>query len=126
MNDFVCRALLAVSYAYPFDNYENWAICNAYLPHVYAVLKVEGTGSRDEKIGKAALLHRVAWFFHCRGQWKDAERFQQEAFELRRDVLGVEHRSTLSSMANLASIYRNQGRWEEAEKLDVQVTETHK
>ncbi|KZL83841.1 kinesin light chain 3 [Colletotrichum incanum] len=29
-------------------------------------------------------------------------------------------------MANLASTYRNQGRWEEAEKLDVQVMETRK
>jgi hypothetical protein len=27
-------------------------------------------------------------------------------------------------MANLASTYRNQGRWEEAEELDVQVMET--
>jgi hypothetical protein len=29
-------------------------------------------------------------------------------------------------MANLASTYRNQGRWEEAEKLEVQVMETSK
>jgi len=29
-------------------------------------------------------------------------------------------------MANLASTYRNQGRWEEAEKLDIQVMETRK
>jgi hypothetical protein len=34
--------------------------------------------------------------------------------------------STLISMANLASTYRNQGRWEEAEKLLVQVMETRK
>ncbi|RJE18902.1 Phosphorylase superfamily [Aspergillus sclerotialis] len=29
-------------------------------------------------------------------------------------------------MANLASTYRNQGRWKEAEELDVQVMETRK
>ncbi|KEY71651.1 hypothetical protein S7711_10241, partial [Stachybotrys chartarum IBT 7711] len=29
-------------------------------------------------------------------------------------------------MANLASTYRNQGQWEETEKLDVQVMETRK
>ena len=29
-------------------------------------------------------------------------------------------------MANLASMYRNQGRWKEAEKLEVQVMETRK
>ena len=31
-----------------------------------------------------------------------------------------------TSMANLASTYRNQGRWEEAEQLFVQVMETRK
>ena len=41
-------------------------------------------------------------------------------------VLGAEHPSTLASMANLASTYRNQGRWKEAEELDVQVMETRK
>jgi hypothetical protein len=38
--------------------------------------------------------------------------------------LGAEHPDTLTSMANLASTYRNQGRWKEAEELEVQVMET--
>ena len=41
-------------------------------------------------------------------------------------VLGEEHPSTLTSMANLASTYWNQGRWKEAEELFVQVMETRK
>jgi hypothetical protein len=41
-------------------------------------------------------------------------------------VLGQEHPSTLSSMANLASTYRNEGRWKEAEELEVQVMEATK
>ena len=41
-------------------------------------------------------------------------------------VLGAEHPDTLTSIANLASTYRNQGRWKEAEDLDVQVMETRK
>ena len=39
---------------------------------------------------------------------------------------GQEHPSTLISMNNLASTYRNQGRWKEAEELDVQIMETRK
>src|SRR5204863_55681 len=35
-----------------------------------------------------------------------------------------EHPDTLTSIANLASTYWNQGRWEEAEELEVQVMET--
>jgi len=38
-------------------------------------------------------------------------------------VLGQEHPDTLSSMGNLASTYRSQGRWKEAESLGVQVME---
>ena len=41
-------------------------------------------------------------------------------------MLGDEHPSTLTSMANLASTYRNQGRWTEAEKINVQVVETRR
>jgi hypothetical protein len=45
---------------------------------------------------------------------------------LSKRVLGAEHPDTLSSMANLASTYRNQDRWKEAEELFVQVMETRK
>ena len=46
--------------------------------------------------------------------------------ETRKAKLGADHPDTLTSMANLASTLWNQGRWEEAEKLDVQVMETRK
>ncbi|KAK4117998.1 purine and uridine phosphorylase [Parathielavia appendiculata] len=126
MRHFSGQALLAVSHCYPFGRYEDWAICSAYLAHAYAVLGGEGTGSRDEKAGRATLLHSVAGFYMYRGQWKDVERFQAEAVELREEVLGADHPHTLISMGNLASTYRNQGRWDEAEKLEVRVIETFK
>ena len=46
--------------------------------------------------------------------------------EMSRRVLGEEHPDTLSSIHNLASTYLSQGRWEEAEKLGVQVMEMSK
>ena len=46
--------------------------------------------------------------------------------ETRKRVLGAEHPDTLTSMANLALTYGNQGRWKEAEELEVQVMETCK
>jgi len=46
--------------------------------------------------------------------------------ETSKTKLGVDHPDTLTSMANLASTYRNQGRWDDAEKLEVQVIETSK
>ncbi|KAI8649734.1 NB-ARC domain-containing protein [Fusarium keratoplasticum] len=43
--------------------------------------------------------------------------------ETSRTKLGADHPNTLTSMANLAWTYWKQGRWEEAEKLQVQVLE---
>jgi tetratricopeptide (TPR) repeat protein len=123
---FTEQAILAVSQAYPFGDHENRTTCSAYLPHVHAVLRYEGTGSEDERLARASLLHCAAGFFSYQGQWKDAEKFQLQARELRREVLGLEHPDTLTSMASLASTYRNQGRWKEAESLFVQVIETRK
>ena len=123
MRQFAGQALLTVSEIYPYGNFENRAICGEYLPHVYAVLKYEGTGSRAENVAKASLLHYAAAFFLYQGQWKDAEKLQTQAVELRRVVLGEEHPLTLTSMGNLASTFSNQGRWKEAELLFVQVVE---
>ena len=46
--------------------------------------------------------------------------------ETRKRVLGEEHPDTLTSIGNLALTYRNQGRWKEAEQLEVQVLEMTK
>ena len=46
--------------------------------------------------------------------------------EIEKRILGEEHPSTLTSMANLATTYADQGRWQEAEELDVRVIEIRK
>ena len=46
--------------------------------------------------------------------------------ETRKTVLGPEHPSMLTSLANLTLTYQDQGRWTEAEKLKIQVMETRK
>src|SRR5436190_12412835 len=49
-----------------------------------------------------------------------------DVIEVRMKKDGDDHRSTLTSMAKVESGFRNQGRWEEAEKLFVEVMETSK
>ena len=44
-----------------------------------------------------------------------------DAMEPSKRLLGAEHPDTLTSKANLAATYRRQGRWNEAEKLEVDV-----
>ena len=53
-----------------------------------------------------------------------AEQLGAKIMETRRTVLGPNHPDTLTSMANLASTYMNQGRWKEAEELQVKVMGT--
>ncbi|KAF2205730.1 hypothetical protein GQ43DRAFT_467879 [Delitschia confertaspora ATCC 74209] len=63
----------------------------------------------------------AAYFYE--GRWKDAEELDMRVMGIRKRVLGEEHPDTLTSMGNLASTYRNQGRWKE---LDMEVMETKK
>ena len=59
----------------------------------------------------------------ARGNYIEAERmFDQSRQQLKR-AFGSDDTDTLSSMNNLASTYWNQGRWAEAEKMEVEVLE---
>ncbi|KAL2146826.1 hypothetical protein VTI28DRAFT_2307 [Corynascus sepedonium] len=126
MQSFATQALLVVSQAYPYGNYENWAICNAYLPHATAVLSLGDSGTNKQSMARASLLYCVAGFFYYKGRWKDAGTLFKQATDIQKGVLGEEHPETLSSIADLAAAYWNQGRWKEAENLEVQVIETRK
>ena len=66
-------------------------------------------------------MGNLANTFGMLGRWNEAEQLEIRVMDMRKKLLGAEHRDTLTSMANLASTYRNQGRWNEAEQLDIQV-----
>ena len=46
--------------------------------------------------------------------------------DMRKKLLGAEHSDTLRNMSNLAVTYGNQGRWNEAEQLQIQVIDMAK
>ena len=46
--------------------------------------------------------------------------------DMSKKLLGAEHPDTLTSMENLASTYRSQGRWNEVEQLQVKVRDMSK
>jgi hypothetical protein len=46
--------------------------------------------------------------------------------DMRKKLLGAEHPHTFLSMGNLANIYGSQGRWNEAEQLEIQVMDMRK
>jgi hypothetical protein len=121
---FAESALSVMARVYPFGSSENRVMCRTYYPHVHKVLGFEGTGSRDEKLARAGLLHSAASFLADTAARDRAEELGRQAVELRKSVLGEEHRETLASMGNLALILGDQGKLEEAEILAMRVTET--
>jgi hypothetical protein len=49
-----------------------------------------------------------------------------KVMETRKKIFRQEYSDTLTDISNLASTYRNQGRWKKAEELDMKVMETRK
>ncbi|KAG9250685.1 uncharacterized protein F5Z01DRAFT_753511 [Emericellopsis atlantica] len=115
---------LAADY-FPCGTFETWGLCQSLLPHVEPVLAKIPKQLSDLDC-RAELLTNMSWYMLMIGEYSRAEFFGEEAAQTRKDILGFSHSSTLTSMANLASTYRNQGRWEEAERLEVQVMKTFK
>src|SRR5882757_10761265 len=68
----------------------------------------------DDKYDKFAMI------MNENGDWKNAEQLRVKVMNMRKTLLGENHPDTIKSMANIAATYRDQGRWNEAEQLDIQ------
>src|SRR5471030_2344871 len=66
---------------------------------------------------QAQLMHTMGVVYRNMGLLGQAQPLLERALEIRRRVLGSEHRDTLRSITELAWLYRNQARLEEAERL---------
>ena len=60
------------------------------------------------------------------GDWKHAEQLGVQVMDIRKKLLGAEHPKTITSMANLAMIYFDQGKLKEAEQLLMHVLDMRK
>ena len=60
------------------------------------------------------------------GDLNNAEQLAVQVLYMRKKVLGAEHRETLKSMGDLASVYHDQGNLKEVEQLEVQVLDISK
>ena len=74
----------------------------------------------------SVLLSKMARFDFEQGRYEMACSGFSAAFDMQRNVLGMEHNWTLACMHNLACTYHEEGRLEETEKLQMQVLEIRK
>ncbi|KAJ5627172.1 hypothetical protein N7528_004599 [Penicillium herquei] len=110
---------------FPTGAYENWERCRALFPHVRSAL-VHRPKSQDSLHTWAALLYRGAWYATECGSISVAEDMAAMSSKQRIKMYGADHEEALDSTAMLAEVYELEGRWEEAEQLNVQVLETRK
>ncbi|PPR01805.1 hypothetical protein CVT26_013164, partial [Gymnopilus dilepis] len=86
------------------------------VPHIQANGRGYTSFSSGETYDKDECFNFGFVFAHS-GIWLKAEELYQKAWQICIREFGTEHPDTLTSMANLASTFRNQGRWKEAEEL---------
>jgi hypothetical protein len=111
----------------PKDNYTAWETCALYLPHAQAMINEElGKSSETYNRNINLLMSRVGSYLSLRGFYYFAEGIDTQCLDYCKRWFDLEHLDTLTSMANMASTYQNQGRWKETEELKVQVLEKRK
>ncbi|XEU94717.1 hypothetical protein FSHL1_000001 [Fusarium sambucinum] len=112
---------LAAEY-FPSGDFETWEICQSLLPHIESLLK---TKPREERVvvNWTEILIKVSRYMRKIGEYSRSEMLARTAVQTRTNILGPDYPNTLTSVFHLASTYSNQGRWEEAEQLEVEVME---
>ena len=65
----------------------------------------------------AASLNNLAGLYEATGRYAEAEPLYQQAAEIRRNILGEQHRDYAQSLNNLAGLYQTTRRYTEAEPL---------
>jgi tetratricopeptide (TPR) repeat protein len=121
LQHWTAKALKRLDKVFPDDDHRNRSVWRMYLPHARYAL--EAQLDADVGVEKAALLWKFGECVYSDGRYEEAEKVFTQVMETSSRVLGVEHPTTLGSMANLASTYKNQGRWKEAEELQAKELE---
>ncbi|KAJ5192536.1 Tetratricopeptide-like helical [Penicillium cf. viridicatum] len=107
-------------------DYENWERCRLLFPHVKSAMSQRPT-SPDAQQQWATLLYRCAWYALKSGNIAaDAREMASKSREQRIVLLGDEHEEVINSIVILAIAFRLEGRWKDAEGLEVQVIERRK
>ncbi|KAL8858287.1 MAG: hypothetical protein Q9178_005150 [Gyalolechia marmorata] len=118
----VCKAFEVIG---DHTSPQNWSQCGQFISHIEFL---EGFAAQYG-LYNATLLNTSAsaaiYLYNC-GLYQKAATMHKQTYERRKAAIGEEHPETLTSMGDLASTYWKQGRWKEAEGLQVGIIETLK
>jgi tetratricopeptide (TPR) repeat protein len=110
------RVVRAVAQSFPEVDNKTWTRCERYIPQ--ALLCAEYIDRWSMTFWEARiLLFRTGYYFYQRGQYWEAEPLRKRELAICEGVLGPEHPGTLSSLNNLALLYTDQRKDEQARPL---------
>ncbi|KAJ6114394.1 hypothetical protein N7486_000172 [Penicillium sp. IBT 16267x] len=110
---------------FPTGQHDNWERCRSLFPHVRSALS-NRPESQESLEQWATLLYRGAWYALESGNIEDATEMALRSRKQRLEVFGAENQKSLQTTIVLAVAYRDDGRWQKAEQLFLQVIETCK
>ena len=108
------RAVRAVNRAFPHVEFATWERCQRCLAHVQACAILISTW-KFAFPEAARLLHHTGYYLYERGEYTDAELFLQKALTIQEQVLEPQHPDIATTLHDLASLYRIQGKYAQAE-----------
>ncbi len=111
-------AVKAVSRTFPSVEFSNWEFCQQWLSQALYCVKLIRQWNM-EFIEAAHLLHETAFYLWQRAFYThidaDVETLYNDALEIQRKILGEGHPRVAISLHNLALLYRQQGRYSQAQ-----------
>ena len=72
---------------------------------------------RDMPIREASIRSTLGSTYRMLGRYKEAEQHREQAYRIRQEQFGDKHIETCKSLMELAQIYGNRGRYEEAKRI---------
>ncbi|KAL4735683.1 purine and uridine phosphorylase [Aspergillus similis] len=108
------KAANHLNQVFPDNDHSNQKLWREYLPHALSL--IDESHFQSERENYTRMVQNV-------GRYSGAAALFEDILELQRRKRGHDDALTLVSMADLASTYRDQGRWKEAEELGLQVME---
>jgi tetratricopeptide (TPR) repeat protein len=110
---------------FPTGDHKHWGMCEKLFPHAKSAERQRPIEDRSV-LQWAQLLRKAGWYAWSKGGYVEAQRMCELSAGVLRKLLGEDDTETTYSRGLLALVYMNQGRWTEAEIIQVQVIETQK
>ncbi|KAL4945291.1 hypothetical protein BDV06DRAFT_39310 [Aspergillus oleicola] len=108
---YLHRAADRLEEVYPDDGESDRRMRGKYLPHAMSLISEEEFQEAEHD----GLLRKIARGFLCDDRHNDAQDFFTRTLTIRQRRDGAEEHTTITSMIEVATTYRSQGKLEEAE-----------